>query len=208
MMKKWYRFGLFAVAAMALMVQSGSGEEHGKGQKNSTEYHGVIASVNVPDPANNPGVGTVTITTKSGDVIVNVDGTTSLRLDGVAVTDLPLFPVGDKAEARVDNTTGIATKLRAETPTKEYEGVISAVVVNVDVNNVPDGTGTVTITREHNAGDVVVNIATTTKVKLDGVVVTDLSLLAVGDEVEARVVVSTGIATKLSAETPGLGDDD
>jgi hypothetical protein len=166
-------FGMLAATTPALASGSGS------------ELKGLIALIDT-------SANTVTIAPKDGsaNVTVNVDASTRIKRNGkpASIADLQ---VGDKAEAKYNLSTMLASKIEASINWVELKGVISAVNT---------AASTVTITPSKGGADVSLSVDSSTKIKRNSKSAT-LADLQIGDKVEAKYNGVTMLASKIEVKT-------
>ena len=156
--------------------------------ENETSAAGVVKSV---------GTDSLVVTTANGDVTVNVDKSTIIRMKDMAIT-LADIKVGDRVEAegtQVDAHTILAKMIQVEEANEpENEVEIGGVVKSV-------GTSSLVVTTAK--GDVTVNVDKTTVITKQGKAIA-LADIKMGDMVEAEgtlVDAHTLNATKIVDET-------
>jgi Cu/Ag efflux protein CusF len=161
--------------------------------ENEVSVSGVVKSV---------GADSLVVTTGGGDVTVNVDAATIIRMKQNAIT-LADIKVGDRVEAegtKVDDHTLLAKHIQVEDE-NESEAEIHGAVKSV-------GTSSLVVTTA--TGDVTVNVDSSTVIRKQGVVIT-LADIKVGDEVEAEGTLAdaqTLNATKIQVENPNEIEND
>jgi hypothetical protein len=152
----------------------------------NTELEGAVTAVDV-------AAGTVTI----AGTVVRTNAATRIERNGVHVTTVAAFQVGDRAEALI-GTDGFAVKLEARTvaagvpaPVTEVEGLVTAI---------DTAAGTITI------GGTVVRVNAATRIERSGDDDTAATLadFRVGDRAEARIG-ADGFATELEGRTETSG---
>jgi|GEM_PF-1099181 len=153
-------------------------------QQHQSDVEGTVSAVDAT-------AGTLSITPQHGgtDVALKTDSATRISRNG-AVATLADIRVGDKAEARYDATTKVASRIEARTtppPPAQVEGKVTAVT-----------TTAVTITPQH-GGPVTLTIDATTKIYLRGTAAT-IADVAVGQRAHASYNRTTLLAAVLRVQ--------
>jgi len=154
-------------------------------QQHQSEVEGTVSAVDAT-------AGTLSITPQHGgtDVALKTDSATRISRNG-AVATLADIKVGDKAEARYDATTKVASRIEARSapqqPLAQVEGKVTAVT-----------TASVTITPQH-GGPVTLTIDATTKIYLRGTAAT-IADVAVGQRAHASYNRTTLLAAVLRVQ--------
>jgi len=180
----------------ASAVYQASGGVNTALQINASSKARVTGSITAVTPASgSTTIGTVTVTPADGSAVtLNVNlgsgaGTTTVRLDGSAVTSLTSLLPGmhAKAEYRVTSSGNNATHLHVNDMIRLH-GTISAVMLSAGSTT----TGTVTINPASGSAVIVtVNLGNGTTATLNGSSITALNTLASGMRLEVRYQVSS-----------------
>ena len=165
-------------------------EDESAGGTQFTDVEGTVKSV---------GTNSFVVTTRKGDVTVNVDANTVITRDGQTITlaDLKAGDLVAAAGTPVDATTMLAKTVVVHSATDQFmevEGTVKSV-----------GTSSLVVTTEH--GDVTVNTDQNTVITRDGqkAALTDIKqgdrVEAAGTKVDATTMLAKFIATRSAGDS-------
>lgn len=182
MMKRLGLLGVLVMFAVALVLSAAPQHAFAKHGGKEGRAKGPITAIDTT-------ASTVTINDrKQGSVTVTVNDATELRLDNNKNATLAMLAVGDRADARYDTTTMVASRIKAKTAKIEakVEGVITAIDLDA---------GSVTI--QPSAGDpVTVTVTATTKIEYNEADAT-LADFQIGDAAQAKYNPTNFVASKI-----------